>query len=95
MLEDTDLIVLLFICYFVFSQERLAHLKRQCQPHLTEAVKSSVEGICTKIYNQSCESVKKIAEKHWGILKEYGISCKCTKYHLIIWLFWRMDSIKY
>ena len=57
-------------------QERLAHLKRQCQPHLTEAVKSSVEGICTKIYNQSCESAKKIAVKHWGILKEYGITRK-------------------
>ncbi|XP_013792138.1 phosphorylated CTD-interacting factor 1-like, partial [Limulus polyphemus] len=28
--------------------ERLAHLRQQCQPHLVEAAKSSVEGICTK-----------------------------------------------
>lgn len=60
-------------------QERLAHLKRQCQPHLTEAVKSSVEGICTKIYNQSCESVKKVHEKHWAILKDQGISRECKR----------------
>ncbi|KAK6174693.1 hypothetical protein SNE40_017923 [Patella caerulea] len=53
--------------------ERLAHLKRQCQPHLTEAAKSSVEGICKKIYNQSCEAVKKILEKHWELLKENNI----------------------
>ncbi|CAH1779043.1 unnamed protein product [Owenia fusiformis] len=53
--------------------ERLAHLKRQCQPHLTEAAKASVEGICSKIYHLSQEYVKKILEKHWGILKEHFI----------------------
>ncbi len=66
------------ICARSLFQERLAHLKRQCQPHLTQAVKSSVEGICTKIYNQSCESAKKITEKHWAVLKDYGISRECV-----------------
>ena len=28
---------------FCFKQERLSHLKSQCQPHITEAAKSSVE----------------------------------------------------
>ncbi|KAL5022155.1 hypothetical protein ScPMuIL_001310 [Solemya velum] len=53
--------------------ERLGHLKRQCQPHLTEAAKTSVEGICCKIYNISCEAVKKLYTKHWEILKEHNI----------------------
>ncbi|XP_029652931.1 mRNA (2'-O-methyladenosine-N(6)-)-methyltransferase [Octopus sinensis] len=54
--------------------ERLAHLKRQCQPHLTEAAKMSVEGICAKMYHMSCETVKKLHDKHWEILKEHGIT---------------------
>ncbi|XP_035679129.1 mRNA (2'-O-methyladenosine-N(6)-)-methyltransferase-like isoform X1 [Branchiostoma floridae] len=54
-------------------QERLTHLKTQCGPHLTDAAKSSVEGICQKIYHLSCESAKKIYDKHWEILKEHGI----------------------
>ncbi|KAL4235084.1 mRNA (2'-O-methyladenosine-N(6)-)-methyltransferase [Mactra antiquata] len=54
--------------------ERLAHLKRQCQPHVTEAAKTSVEGICTKIYNMACDTVKKISDKHWEILKEFNIN---------------------
>lgn len=53
--------------------DRLAHLKRQCQPHLTEAAKQSVEGICTKIYNLSVEHAKKIREKHLQILEENNI----------------------
>lgn len=53
--------------------ERLAHLKRQCQPHLTEAAKSSVEGICTKMYHLAGEAVKKISEKHLALLKEGNI----------------------
>lgn len=53
--------------------ERLAHLKHQCQPHLTEAAKSSVERICLKIYNLSCDHVKKIHERHWAIFNEHGI----------------------
>lgn len=54
-------------------QDRLAHLKRQCQPHLTETVKASVEGICLKIYHLSAEYARKIKEKHSGLLKEHGI----------------------
>ncbi|XP_076039938.1 mRNA (2'-O-methyladenosine-N(6)-)-methyltransferase-like isoform X2 [Oratosquilla oratoria] len=53
--------------------DRLAHLKRQCQPHLTEAAKQSVEGICTKIYNLSVEHSKKLREKHIHILEQNNI----------------------
>lgn len=59
-----------------FFQERLAHLKRQCQPHLTETAKGSVEGICTKVYNMCVEAVKKLHEKHWQILNENHINGK-------------------
>nr|CAG4642351.1 EOG090X02BU [Evadne anonyx] len=55
-------------------QERLAHLKRQCQPHLTEAAKTSVEGICTKMNNMSIEYAKKIRDKHNELLKENGLA---------------------
>uniref|UniRef100_T1J547 WW domain-containing protein n=1 Tax=Strigamia maritima TaxID=126957 RepID=T1J547_STRMM len=54
--------------------ERLAHLKHQCQPHLTEAAKSSVEGICLKIYHLSIDYAKKIHDKHWALLNEHGIA---------------------
>ena len=60
----------------ILIQERLAHLKRQCQPHLTEAAKESVESICLRIYHMSCESVKKLHDKHWEILKAYNIRRK-------------------
>ncbi|XP_042909271.1 mRNA (2'-O-methyladenosine-N(6)-)-methyltransferase [Parasteatoda tepidariorum] len=53
--------------------ERLAHLKQQCQPHLVEAAKDSVEAICTKIYNLSCDYAKKIRDKHWALLRQHGI----------------------
>ncbi|XP_013410780.1 phosphorylated CTD-interacting factor 1-like, partial [Lingula anatina] len=53
--------------------ERLAHLKRQCQPYLIEAAKGSVEGICSKIYALSCEYAKKVNEKSWQILQEHGV----------------------
>ncbi|XP_077993785.1 mRNA (2'-O-methyladenosine-N(6)-)-methyltransferase-like [Glandiceps talaboti] len=55
-------------------KERLTHLKTQCGPHLTEAAKSSVEAICTKMYHLSCEYAKKVSDKHWEILKEHGIT---------------------
>lgn len=32
-------------------QDRLAHLKRQCEPHLVATVKGSVEQLCSKIYH--------------------------------------------
>ncbi|CAH1183658.1 unnamed protein product [Phaedon cochleariae] len=54
-------------------QDRLAHLKQQCQPHLTETVKSSVESICLKIYNLSMEHAKKVRDKSSAILKEHGM----------------------
>nr|CAD7585766.1 unnamed protein product [Timema genevievae] len=54
-------------------QDRLAHMKQQCQPHLTETVKDSVEGICLKIYHLSAEHAKKVKEKHSELLKEHGI----------------------
>ncbi|KAL0849389.1 hypothetical protein ABMA28_013690 [Loxostege sticticalis] len=54
-------------------QDRLAHLRRQCQPHLAETVKASVEGICLKIYHLSAEYARKIREKHSALLKENGI----------------------
>lgn len=54
-------------------QDRLAHLKRQCQPHLTETVKASVEGICLKIYHLSTEYAKKVKDKNIQILKDNGL----------------------
>ncbi|KZC07294.1 Phosphorylated CTD-interacting factor 1 [Dufourea novaeangliae] len=54
-------------------QDRLAHLKRQCQPHLTETVKASVEGICLKIYHLSTEYAKKVKDKNSQILKDNGL----------------------
>ena len=54
-------------------QERLSHLKSHCQPHITEAAKSSVEGICRKMYNLSCDYASKAIEKNQEILKEASI----------------------
>merc|ERR1719450_543515 len=51
-------------------QERLQHLKRECQPHITDAAKGSVEGICKKIYTHSVDYSQKINEKNQEILKE-------------------------
>ncbi|GLH02986.1 Phosphorylated CTD-interacting factor 1 [Gryllus bimaculatus] len=47
---------------------------RQCQPHLTDTVKASVEGICLKIYHLSADYAKKVKEKNSEILKEHGIT---------------------
>ncbi|KAK9511151.1 hypothetical protein O3M35_005766 [Rhynocoris fuscipes] len=54
-------------------QDRLAHLREQCQPHLTETVKESIEGICLKIYHLSSDYAKKIKDKHLEILREQGV----------------------
>lgn len=59
---------------FVDTKERLAHLKRHCQPHLTEVAKASVEGICSKIYHLSCDFAKKLAENTADILKQHNIT---------------------
>ncbi|KAJ8679825.1 hypothetical protein QAD02_015612 [Eretmocerus hayati] len=55
-------------------QDRLAHLKQQCQPHLTETVNSSVEGICLKIYHLSTEYAKKVKDKNALILKDNNLN---------------------
>ena len=60
-------------------QERLSHLKSQCQPHITEAAKSSVEGICRKMYNLSCDYAAKVKEKNQSILVEGGINEHAVK----------------
>lgn len=54
-------------------QDRLHHLRQQCQPHLTEAAKSSVEGICHKVYITSVESAKKSQDRLNELVKEQGI----------------------
>ncbi|KAI5705279.1 hypothetical protein M8J75_013550 [Diaphorina citri] len=54
-------------------QERLNHLKTQCQPHLTETVKDSVEKICLKIQHLSTEHAKKIRDKNSDLLTANGI----------------------
>nr|CAD7426340.1 unnamed protein product [Timema monikensis] len=64
-------------------QDRLAHMKQQCQPHLTETVKDSVEGICLKIYHLSAEHAKKITapvqiptlRKVWCYPIQFAIQC--------------------
>ncbi|ESN95484.1 hypothetical protein HELRODRAFT_102536 [Helobdella robusta] len=56
--------------------DRLAHLKRECQPHVIEAAKSSVEGICLKVYSLSCVYVKKIYDKHLSVLSAAGVDVK-------------------
>ena len=54
-------------------QDRLAHLKRQCEPHIVETVRGSVENLCIKVYHLSAEHARKIRERHSQILKESGI----------------------
>jgi hypothetical protein len=48
----------------------------QCQPHITEAAKTSVEGICKKMYNLSYDYAQKVKEKNAEILKDANISGK-------------------
>ncbi|XP_050438194.1 mRNA (2'-O-methyladenosine-N(6)-)-methyltransferase [Adelges cooleyi] len=54
-------------------QERLNHLKSQCQPHIAQTVKGSVEGICSKVYHLSVEYSRKIREKNSELLRAQGI----------------------
>lgn len=75
--------LLYFLVWHVFSQfgsysyedfqDRLAHLKRQCEPHLVATVKGSVEQLCIKIYHLSAEHARKIRERNLQMLKENGI----------------------
>lgn len=59
-------ILKLYLLFIILKQ-------RQCQPHLAETAKASVEGICLKIYHLSAEYARKIREKHSVLLKENGI----------------------
>lgn len=54
--------------------ERLTHLRSQCQPHLMAASRASVQGICQKIYHLSAEYAAKIRKRHLLLLKEQGIN---------------------
>ncbi|RWS13563.1 phosphorylated CTD-interacting factor 1-like protein [Dinothrombium tinctorium] len=54
-------------------EERLIHLRSQCQPQLVEAAKKSVEGICSKIYHLSCEYAKKVREQEVELMKKENI----------------------
>lgn len=54
-------------------QDRLAHLRRQCEPHIIETVRDSVEQLCLKIYNIAAGHAKTIRDRHSQILKESGI----------------------
>ena len=58
--------------HFIFNL-RLSHLKRQCEPHLVECVRGSVETLCTKIYHLSADHVRKIRERHGVLLKGSGV----------------------
>uniref|UniRef100_A0A182Y9I3 Uncharacterized protein n=1 Tax=Anopheles stephensi TaxID=30069 RepID=A0A182Y9I3_ANOST len=54
-------------------QDRLAHLQRQCEPHIIATVRVSVEQLCTKLYHLSVQHSRNIRERHAQILKEHGI----------------------
>ncbi|CAK8697187.1 unnamed protein product [Clavelina lepadiformis] len=52
---------------------RLAHIRRQCGPHLVEAARFSVENICKKMYFIAQENAKKLLDKHHAVLRLYKI----------------------
>ena len=76
---SVDLIQLLEPVLIIVVFDFFCFVQRQCQPHLTEAAKTSVEGICTKMNNMSVENAKKIRDKHNELLKENGLAGKQTK----------------
>ena len=51
----------------------LAHLRRQCGPHLIQTAKQSVEDVCRKMYHLSQENAKKLLDKHVAILRLHNI----------------------
>ena len=57
----------------------MSSLQTNCQPHITEAAKNSVEGICRKIYNLSLDYAQKCQERNLEILRENGISGKIIR----------------
>ena len=50
--------------------ERLEHLKKQCQPHISEAARASVESICLKIYHVSVDYSRRVRELNLEIFKK-------------------------
>uniref|UniRef100_T1GRR0 PCIF1 WW domain-containing protein n=1 Tax=Megaselia scalaris TaxID=36166 RepID=T1GRR0_MEGSC len=58
-------------------QDRLAHLKKQCEPHLVKTVKGNVESLCVKLFHISADHCKRIRERHMLLLKEHGIPEPC------------------
>lgn len=49
-------------------------LQSQCQPHIAQTVKESVEGICSKVYHLSVEYSRKVREKNCELLVAQGIT---------------------
>ena len=76
--------VAIFSSFVRIFIERLKHffvcVQTQCQPHITDAAKSSVEGICKKIYTLSADYAHKVNEKNLEIMKEANISGMDRKY---------------
>lgn len=55
-------------------QEKLASIKRICQPHIQDLVKESVEKICIKMFNFSQEYALRLRTNHLKLLQQNGIS---------------------
>ena len=53
----------------------------QCQPHIQKAAKSSVEGICSKVYHHSIEYAKRIKDKHIALLRYLVEHCSGTSHY--------------
>lgn len=49
---------------FEAFQERLAHLRQTCQPHVHLAAKTSVEGVCKKMSVLSKQYASSVREAH-------------------------------
>lgn len=54
-------------------------LQAQCQPHIAQTVKDSVEGICSKVYHLSVEYARKVKEKNSELLIAQGITGESIK----------------
>jgi phosphorylated CTD-interacting factor 1 len=54
-------------------QERIAHLKTTCQPHVHAAAKSSVEGICRKISVLAKQYAQMARETHLNLFAESSV----------------------
>ena len=54
--------------------ERLAHLRKQCQPYVDEAASCSIESICKKIYNIAKDDALKLSKLSAKIWKDNMIT---------------------